>query len=127
MDKALYTDINPEALKELATYPADRPLYMLNLLKYKQKDETNGKSGKEIYREYIEKATPFFEHINARISFKATPELMIIGPGNEQLWDELLIVTYDTKDDFFKLIQMKGYPNHIRKQALLDSRIIFCK
>ena len=115
MDDALYIDINPEALKELATFPADRPLYMVNLLKYRERDEASGKSGREMYREYIEKATPFFEHINARISFKATPELMIIGPSGEQLWDELLIVTYDTKDDFFKLIQMEGYPPPYQK------------
>ncbi|NHF58097.1 hypothetical protein FK220_002005 [Flavobacteriaceae bacterium TP-CH-4] len=127
MGNDLYTDINPEALRALADFPDDRPLYMLNYMKYAPIDQETGKTGKEVYREYLAKATPFFENINARISFKAKPSLMIIGPEDEELWDEVLIVTYDTKAEFFKLIQMEGYPGHIRKKALQDSRIIFCQ
>ncbi len=127
MSNDLYTDINPSALKALSDFPEDRPLHMLNYLKYAPLDATTGKTGKELYREYLEKAVPFFENIDARITFKAKPSLMIIGPQDEILWDEVLIVTYGSKADFFKLIQMKGYPGHIRKKALSDSRIIFCQ
>ncbi len=127
MSNDLYTDINPMALKALADYPNDRPVYMLNYMKYAPLDPKTGKTGREVYKEYLEKATPFFQDINARISFKAMPALTIIGPEEETLWDEVLIVTYDTKADFFNLIQKEGYPGHIRKKALIDSRIIFCK
>ncbi len=127
MSNDLYTDINPVALKALADYPNDQPLYMLNYMKYAPLDPQTGKTGREIYKEYLEKASPFFQDINARITFKAIPSLTIIGPQDEELWDEVLIVTYDTKADFFNLIQKEGYPGHVRKKALADSRIIFCK
>lgn len=127
MSTDLHTDINMEALQQLAAFPDDQPLHMINYLQYKELDEASGRTGKEVYKEYMEKAVPFFQRIKATISFKAKPVLTIIGPIDEKLWDEILIVTYHTKQDFLKLIQMKGYPGHIRKQALKDSRIIFCK
>jgi len=127
METPLFIDINPDALKELANYPEDQPVHMLNLLKYKERDETSGKTGREIYTSYMAAALPFFQKVKANISFKGKPSLTVIGPQDEVLWDELLIVTYATKNEFFKLIQMEGYPGHIRKQALVDSRIICCK
>ncbi|MEL6917996.1 MAG: hypothetical protein AAFO99_09720 [Bacteroidota bacterium] len=127
MSTSLHTDINMESLNQLATFSDDTPLHMVNYLKYKQIDEESGRTGKEIYKEYMEKAIPFFQQINADITFKAKPALMIIGPTDESLWDEILIVTYASKNDFFKLVQMEGYPGDIRKQALSDSRIICCK
>ena len=120
------TDINAEALHQLAAFPEDQPVHMLNYLKYKEIDEVSGKTGKALYKDYMEQATPFFQQIEAKISFKAKPSLMIIGPASEMLWDEVLIVTYASKKEFFKLIQLEGYPRHIRKQALSDSRIICC-
>jgi len=122
-----YTDINMQAIKELSSFPNDGPLHMINYLKFKKVDEVSGRDGREIYKEYMERAIPFFQKINAEITFKAKPALTIIGPEDEESWDEVLIVTYATKNDFLKLIQMEGYPGHIRKQALSDSRIILCK
>ncbi len=127
MSKQVYLDLNMDALKHLASFEDHTPLHMINYLRYKEADEVTGKSGRAIYKEYMEKAIPFFQKINANISFKGQPMSMMIGPEDEELWDEVLIVTYATKHDFLNLIQMEGYPGHIRKQALSDSRIIFCK
>ncbi len=127
MSSTLHTDIDSEALAALAEFPEDKPLHMLNYMRYAEMDPETGKTGRETYKEYMEKATPFFAKIDARISFKARPALTIIGPREEQLWDEMLIVTYATKADFFKLIRMEGYPGDIRKKALVDSRIICCE
>lgn len=122
----MYTDLNLDALQRLGTYPEQQPLHMINYLKYKDFDEVSGKTGEEVYQEYMERAAPFFKQINARITFKVKPILTLIGPEDEKLWDEILMVTYETKQDFLTLIQMEGYPGHIRKQALNDSRILFC-
>jgi hypothetical protein len=72
-------------------------------------------------------AMPFFAHIEADIIFKGKPQAMILGPAEEQIWDEVLIVKYANKNEFIKLTQMKDYPFHIRASALSDSRLIFCK
>lgn len=118
---------NQEALAELKAFPEDQPVFMLNYLNYKEVVEETGKTGQEIYVDYMKAAMPFFEHINADIIFKGKPMGTILGPSNEPLWDEVLIVKYASKNEFFKLMQMKEYPRDLRASALSDSRLIFCE
>lgn len=118
---------NQEALAELKAFPEDQPVFMLNYLNYKEVVEETGKTGQETYVDYMKAAMPFFEHINADIIFKGKPMGTILGPSNEPLWDEVLIVKYASKNDFFKLMMMKDYPRELRASALSDSRLIFCK
>tara|TARA_R110001632_G_scaffold125748_2_gene239178 strand:+ start:5821 stop:6186 length:366 start_codon:yes stop_codon:yes gene_type:complete len=119
--------VNQEALVELKAFPEDQPVFMLNYLNYKEVVEETGKTGQETYVDYMKAAMPFFQHINADIIFKGKPMGTILGPSNEPLWDEVLIVKYASKNEFFKLMQMKEYPRELRALALSDSRLIFCK
>ena len=57
-------------------------------------------------------ALPFFQKIQAEIIFKGKPQALIIGPTDEKLWDEVLIVKYANKNEFFKLMQFEDYPKH---------------
>ena len=65
---------------------------MLNLLRYKEKDEETGQTGKEAYSEYLEAAKPFFQKVNAEILFFGRPRHMLIGPVDEELWDAIILV-----------------------------------
>ena len=118
---------NKEALTKLETFADDQPVFMLNYLKYKEVISATGRTGAETYADYLRAAAPFFEHIDAEIIFKGQPVATILGPAEEELWDEVLIVRYATKYEFFKLTQAKDYPQELRASALSDSRLIFCK
>jgi len=100
---------------------------MLNYLNYKEIVSETGKTGQETYVDYMKATMPFFEHIDADIIFKGKPMGTIIGPSEEPLWDEVLIVKYANKHEFFKLMTMKDYPRDLRASALSDSRLIFCE
>ena len=100
---------------------------MLNYLNYKERVSSTGKTGKETYKEYMKAAFPFFQKIDAEIIFKGKPITTIIGPSEEKLWDEVLIVKYTNKNEFFKLMGFKNYPRELRASAFSDSRLIFCK
>jgi len=119
--------LNNEVLAQLKDFPENQSVCMLNYLNYKEVVLETRKTGKETYIDYMKAAMPFFEHIDAEIIFKGTPIGTIIGPTNEPLWDEVLIVKYASKNEFFKLMQMKEYPRELRASALSDSRLIFCK
>ncbi len=119
--------LNEQGLEQLKSFADDQPVFMLNYLNYKEVVSETGKTGTETYKAYLEAAMPFFEHIEAEIIFKGKPMATILGPANEALWDEVLIVKYATKYEFFKLAQIKDYPHELRASALLDSRLIFCK
>tara|TARA_B100000795_G_C22781322_1_gene432430 strand:+ start:1349 stop:1714 length:366 start_codon:yes stop_codon:yes gene_type:complete len=114
-------------LEKLQEFPEDRPIFMLNYLNYKEIVIKTGKTGKETYVDYLNAAVPFFESIDAEIIFKGKPLGTIIGPSDEPLWDEVLIVKYANKNEFFKLMAMKEYPRDLRAMALSDSRLIFCR
>lgn len=121
------TEIHKKALKELASFDENKPVFMMNYLKYKSIVTATGKTGKETYTAYLKATVPFFNQIDAEIILKVKPSTTLIGIENEALWDEVLIVKYANKNEFFKLLAMKDYPAALRASALSDSRLIFCK
>ena len=120
-------EINKGALQELKQLDENSPVFMMNYLNYKAQVSSTGKTGKETYSNYMKVAFPFFQKIEADIIFKGKPMATIIGPTEEKLWDEILIVKYANKNEFFKLMSFKDYPSELRASALSNSRLIFCK
>ena len=114
-------------IKQLQDFPDGQAVFMLNYLNYKAIVTETGKTGKETYADYLKAAVPFFKNLDAEIIFKGSPLATIIGPSDESLWDEVLIVRYANKNEFMKLMAMKDYPRDLRSLALSDSRLIFCK
>lgn len=123
---ATYFEAEKEQFMEFLQRPIDTPLQMLNLLKFKDKVEETALTGAEQYKKYMIAAAPFFQKANAKILYNGTPKFTIIGPPNQLEWDKVLIVEYATKADFVNMVTQKEYPGHLRKMALIDSRLIFC-
>ena len=117
-----YQEINEEGLTILSDFTEDVPVFMMNYLKYKEIVCETGKTGRETYRAYLEAAIPFFNQLKAEIIFKGKPIATIIGLKDEKLWDEVLIVKYLNKNEFFKLLKMKNYPRELRVSSLSDSK-----
>lgn len=115
-----YLDPQREQLFEMESIP-DGPILMLNLLKYKK--DVEGKSGKEVYGEYMNAAMPFFMDSKADLVFKGKELMTLIGPI-EKYWDEILIVRYPSKSAFKKMATTEGYPSALRNKALEDSRLV---
>ncbi len=127
MEEQAYLEINQEQLKAFLKAPADKAVVMLNLLKYKDLVPETGLSGKESYANYMRQATPFFQKANAKVLFFGSPKHMLIGPEEEELWDDVLLVKYETIGDFMGMVKAEGYPSHLRAQALGNSRLIHCQ
>ena len=120
-------DVHASGLEELMKFSDSEPVFMLNLLDYKEIVKETGNTGEETYKQYMRAAIPFFEKINAELIFKGKPQSYILGSNMDKLWDEVLIVKYANKYEFFKLMQFKDYPRALRASALKDSKLIFCK
>ncbi|MBU2945276.1 DUF1330 domain-containing protein [Zobellia uliginosa] len=126
MKKRCYLEINEKEFSAFVKLPKDNSVVMLNLLKFKERVSETGLSGADSYKEYMKKATPFFIKAEADILFMGKESTMLIGPGNEGLWDKILLIKYNSISHFLEMIQSEGYPSHLRKQALEDSRLIHC-
>lgn len=127
MESKAHLSVNQEQIQAFAALPDNEPIVMLNLVKYKDFVEETGLTGEQSYQQYMEKATPFFMKANADILFFGRPMAMLIGPVDEDLWDDVLVVKYNKPMDFLGMVQAEGYPAHLRAQALKDSRLIHCK
>lgn len=125
MEIEKYLDGSKAQFMQFMEMPVDKPLKMLNLLKFKKEVEATGKSGAEVYNDYLNAAQPFFEKTEAKIIFKGKPQINLIGP-NALEWDSVLIVEYANKDAFTSMVMAEGYPSKMRISALEDSRLIFC-
>lgn len=105
----------------------DEPVVMLNLLKYRAQVEETGETGKQEYSNYLNAAAPFLEKADAKVLFFGSPKHMLIGPIEEELWDAVIVVRYNSFVHFVGMAQAEGYPSHLRERALADSRLIHCK
>lgn len=112
------------ALSEL---PEGEELLMLNLLKYKENVEATGISGEAAYKAYMQAALPFIKLAGAEVIFFGRPQAMLIGPLGEDLWDDVILVRYPNSTSFLTMVQDKDYPSAMREEALLDSRLVYCK
>lgn len=127
MGKQSYLEINQEQFKAFAQLPMDTPVVMLNLLKFKEAVPETGLSGAASYKEYMKQAMPFLVKANAEVLFLGSPQTMLIGPEDEEAWDKLLLIKYNSIADFLGMVKAEGYPAHLRTQALEDSRLVHCE
>lgn len=119
--------VNEEKFLEFIQLPLDTTVVMMNLLKFKDYVPETGLSGEDSYKVYLKEATPYFRLANAEVLFMGKPKTMLIGPEDEDLWDKVLIIRYHTISSFLGMINVEGFPKHLRTQALEDSRLIHCE
>lgn len=119
--------INPAEFQRFKDEVGNHPITMLNLLKYKEQVKETGETGKVAYGKYMNAAAPFLKSVGAEVLFFGAPKHMVIGPSDEELWDAVLLVRYNSFTDFMSMVKAEGYPAHLRDRALRDSRLIHCK
>ncbi|HKI39198.1 MAG: DUF1330 domain-containing protein [Mycobacterium sp.] len=93
----------PEQIAALAARPADVPVVMVNLLKFK----TPG--GVESYQRYGREVTPHLERVGATVRYLGAAPTFVIGDGERPWWDSILIVEYPTPQAFIDMVTDPEY------------------
>ena len=109
-------EMTPEqVVTALAARPADAPVVMVNLLKFKQP------GGLQRYLRYGEEAAPHLERVGATIRYGGTAPAVILGEGERPWWDAILIVEYPTPAAFIDMVTTEAYAKvHEHRAAALD-------
>ncbi len=114
-------------LKALQEMPADDPVVMLNLLRFKDRASApdEGMSGQQAYELYGREAAPYLAKVGGRMLNGAVARQVVIGP-EEREWDMVLLVEYPSPQRFLEMAVDPGYLEiHAhRDAALADSRLI---
>jgi uncharacterized protein (DUF1330 family) len=119
----------PEQFERLAASDDDRPVIMVNLLRFKEHadgiDAADGITGAEAFARYGAAATRFLEHAGGRVLLAVQATESVIGPYDGE-WDMVLVAEYPSRAAFLAMISDPGYLEiHAhRAAALADSRLI---
>jgi uncharacterized protein (DUF1330 family) len=104
-----------EQFAALTARPADAPVLMVNLLKFK----TPG--GLESYQRYGQEVAPHLERVGATVRYAGTAPAVVIGDGDRPWWDAILIVEYPTPQAFIDMVTTQEYAKvHEHRAAALD-------
>ena len=108
--------------------PSGRPIYMLNLLKFRQKASyPDGKdehlSGREAYARYIKEVAKILHEMGGEIEFFADVSRLVLGEVDD-LWDAVAIASYPSRETMLKMIQSDAYQSiHIHREAGLAGQL----
>jgi hypothetical protein len=121
---------NWQAFKDL---PRDRPIHMLNLIKFRDLAEYpeghpnhgKGLTGREAYEIYKEGFQRVVANDGAAMVWEAPIECVVTGPADE--WDEAFVMGYPNSALFMAMVKNAEYVRDVvphRTAAVADSRLI---
>jgi len=104
-----------------ATTDRPEPVYMLNLLRFKEGD------GAESYLRYAAAAQEHLERVGGAMLWSGACEQALIGPQARE-WDAVAVVRYPSRAAFLDMVRDPGYQAIVgdRVAGLADSRLIPC-
>lgn len=104
-----------EQFAALTARPADAPVVMVNLLKFK------ALGGREAYQRYGREVAPHLERVGATVRYAGTAPAFVIGDGEKPWWDAILIVEYPTPQVFIDMVTTPEYAKvHEHRAAGLE-------
>jgi uncharacterized protein (DUF1330 family) len=120
----------PEQLARFAEKaPAEGPLLMLNLLKFKDRARyADGRAseltGEHAYRLYGEGVSRLLAAMGGRVVFMGPCNALLIGDG-ELAWDAAAIVEYPSLAAFRDMTQSEAYAQiHVHREAGLAHQLL---
>ena len=108
--------------------PRDKPVMMLNLLRFREKaayEDGQEATGAEAYAAYGRESGPVFRRVGGEIIWRGKPEGTLIGPSDEY-WDLIFVARYPSAGAFLEMVTDPVYRVAVkhRQAAIADSRLI---
>lgn len=133
MTEAYHIDPTRAAFDAFKALPRDQPIWMLNLVQYRdlaaypEGHELHGLrlSGHEAYLRYGDFSRPIFERVGGKIVWRGVMQQMLTGPRDEA-WDTIFIAHYPTAGAFLEMVTDPVYREVVkhRQAAVLTSRLV---
>lgn len=106
---------------------ADEPVFMLNLLKFKEKatyKDGEDVSGKEAYGRYAKAFGEMARASGSETIFGGNANVFMIGEGDGE-WDAVAIVKYPSAQDMFETVSSEEYRKiHKHRRAGLEGQLL---
>ena len=117
-----------EQFEKFKALPRDRPVMMLNLVRFRKRaacPDGRETSGREAYAAYGRASGRIFRRVGGEIIWRGKPECVLIGPPGAS-WDVAFIARYPTAAAFLEMVTDPEYREAVRHRqaAVADSRLI---
>ena len=104
---------NEDQINEFSKQGEDKPIYMVNLLKFKEKanypdNRETDLTGEEAYAIYAEEVVGHLAKVGGKPIFGGEVESLKLGEV-EDLWDKVAIAMYPSRKAMFKMINDPDY------------------
>lgn len=104
---------DPERVRQMMEPGPNKPIYMVNLLRFKDKAEykdgrTTTLSGRDAYMIYGRAVAQLLPKFGGRAVFAADTTFLALGQV-EELWDEVAIATYPNRKALFDMSTSKEW------------------
>jgi uncharacterized protein (DUF1330 family) len=93
----------PEQFAALAARPADTPVVMVNLLKFRPD------GGRESYARYAQEVAPHLQRVGGRLRYAGGAPTQVIGDGDKPWWDAILVMEYPSPSAFIDMVTNEEY------------------
>jgi uncharacterized protein (DUF1330 family) len=119
----------PEQYEQLVARRPDGPLYMLNLLKFRDRavyadGRQTDLSGEQAYMIYGARVREIIEGFGGGLEFGGRANVLVIGDG-ELPWDWVALVRYPSFQHFIDMTQSEAYQAiHVHRDAGLEHQIL---
>lgn len=119
----------PDQLEALRHKAPDGKLYMLNLLKFRDRAQypdgpPSDLSGREAYGLYGQAVGEIIAGLGGRLVWAGVPNVLIIGDGDLQ-WDQVAIVEYPSLEAFAGMTVSQAYQDvHVHREAGLEHQLL---
>ena len=112
---------NDEQMKGFMEGDIDTPIYMVNLLKFKDKaeyedDRETNLTGEEAYSIYGQEVQEHLKKVDAELIFSGKVERMMLGEVGE-LWDVIAIAKYPSRKAMMEMIMDADYQESEKHRA----------
>ena len=110
-------EINKDQFREIIKNPNDKPVVMLNLLKFKKE------GGRKSYARYIKEASRFIEGVGGKLLLFSRPKELLTGT---ETWDLLMLVQYPSRKAFLEMANNAEYLKiHSFREEALDNAVLY--
>ena len=124
----MHIEPTSEQLTTFASTDGSEPLFMLNLLRFRDVAEgSDTESGFDAYVRYATLTEPHLARVGAEVQWAGICDAALIGPGDPE-WHVAAVVRYPSRAAFLAMVSDAEYleVSKIRSASLEDSRLIPC-
>ncbi len=101
--------MHPFELEALKNHPDEGPVYMVNLVKYREKSLDGDGSGRDAYNRYAAVVSPLLQSLGGVVVWMGSVDHLALHEQGDVDWDVVQLVYYPSRAAFIDMVTSAEY------------------